>query len=150
MLTADDPPRLVTFRNRGDGTLDVAGRVLIPVPAAELSTCDVGPTACAVRMTSFAPFSGTSDRSLAIAPTALDIVLVSHRALWHWTLDPFDPASATALDEVAVVQGMREALGAPRTQAHVELGDIEGDGVDDVVAAGQTGIRWLRGLAVNP
>lgn len=150
LLTAEDPPQLAAFRNRGDGTLDVEGRVLTPQPSVELSICEAPPAECHVRVTDFAAFAGSSDRARTISPTALDIVLVSHRALFHRTLDAFDAATASPFDEVAVVSGTRQPLGPLSAQILVELADIDGDGVDDVIAAGPTGIRWLRGLAVNP
>jgi hypothetical protein len=150
LLTGEDPPRIAAFRNLGDGTLDVQGRALTPHPDVELSICEAPPEECRVRISAFAPFEGSSDRTRSISPSAADLVLLSHRALFVRTLDPFDPPSALPLQEVAVVHGMRQPVGPPGTQVVVALADIDGDGVDDVLAGGASGLRFLRGLALNP
>jgi hypothetical protein len=150
LLTLEDPPRLAAFRNRGDGSLDVAGRALTPHPPIELSICEATPDECRVRITAFAAFAGPSDRTRSLSDAAVDVLLVSHRALFHRTLDAFAPDTALAIEEVAVVRGERAALGPPGAQILVDLADIDGDGIDDALAGGPTGLRWLRGLAVNP
>ncbi|MCH9687677.1 MAG: VCBS repeat-containing protein [Deltaproteobacteria bacterium] len=152
MLTAEQPPRLAAFDNRGDGTLDVEGRHLSTIPDPVLSVCDDDSGDCTVHLRAFAAFSGPTDRTASVAPHAMDVLLVSRRALFSWTVDPFDPSTADArgLEELAVVRGGRLPLSPPGGQVLAVIGDIDGDGVDDVVAGGRNGIRWLNGLAVNP
>jgi len=148
MLSADDPAGLVAFENLGTGRLGPATRVAVPQP--ELSVCE--DSDCRVLVRVAAAFAASSDRSLSVGPGARDVLLVSRRALFLWTVDPLAPDSADALPlvELAVVQGGRAPLSPPDRPVLGAVGDIDGDGVDDVIAGGDSGIRWLRGLAVTP
>ncbi|MCA9706759.1 MAG: hypothetical protein KDK70_12985, partial [Myxococcales bacterium] len=152
VLTAEEPPRLAAFENLGNGTLDVEGRALSVIPPLQLSVCDDPAGDCAVRIRAFAAFEGPTDRSRSVSPTAVDVLLVSRQALFLWTLDPFEPATADArpVVELAVVAGGRLPLSPPDGPVFGVVGDIDGDGIDDVVAGGRHGIRWLSGLAVIP
>ncbi len=152
MLTAEEPPRLAAFENLGDGTLDVQGRALSVIPPLALSVCDDESGDCTVRVRAFAAFAGPTDRSQSVSPTAVDVLLLSRRALFLWTLDPLDPqtADARAVEELAVVRGGRLPLSPAGGPVLGAIGDMDGDGVDDVVAGGLNGIRVLNGLAVNP
>lgn len=148
MLTADDQPALISFENLGDGRL--APGTLLPMPPPELSVCE--DPDCRVLVRVAAPFAGASDRTLSLGSGGRDILLVSRRALFLWTVAPLDRSTADILPpvELAVVQGGRAPLSPDDRPVLGAVADIDGDGVDDVIAGGDSGIRWLRGLAVTP
>lgn len=150
LLTAEQPRALVTMLNAGDGTLDVAGRTTIAVPQLALSVCE--DPDCGVVIGAFAAFSGPTDRTRAVSPNARDVLLASRRALFLWTVDPMDASTAQTREvaELAVVRGGRAPLSPAGGPVLATIDDIDQDGVNDVVAGGRNGIRWLSGLAVNP
>lgn len=113
-------PHLVMFRNQYDGQLDVAGRVLFDIEGAKDGA----------RLRSFSVVQLDSD-------PAPEIVLILGDATYRGDLD----LAQKKVVNVSLLEGLPQG-------GVVSSGDLNGDGVKDLVIAGSSGVNLVRGIPV--